>query len=261
MGANVLIRPSFADILMASSFGTVVGLDDAKLTGGAPMPEQVYLTRRAQKNNHTCKFPDLTGTVFGKLTVIGLSPNRGVDGYQRYWECLCSCGQIKTCRESHLKSGKIVTCGLKSIVHAAENFWPKVNKSDGCWVWTARLNNMGYGKCSEGLAHRFSWVLHNGPIPSGLQILHKCDNPPCVRPDHLFLGTQRDNIMDALGKGRIVVPKAQSVGEDNPSARLSAEDAMHIRSSVEKTRLLASRFGVTADHIRAIRRGRAWKHI
>ena len=94
-------------------------------------------------------------------------------------------------------------------------FWPKVNK-DGpihpklktrCWVWTAGVSRFGYGELAIGggkkiRAHRFAWVLSHGPVPNGLFVLHRCDNPPCVNPEHLWLGTRVDNIADMVAKGR-----------------------------------------------------------
>lgn len=86
-----------------------------------------------------------------------------------------------------------------------ERFWAKVEKGPDCWEWKA-FRNKGYGKFTYNgrmyLAHRLSWILTNGPIPDGLGVLHSCDNPPCVNPDHLFLGTQLDNMRDASNKGR-----------------------------------------------------------
>lgn len=89
----------------------------------------------------------------------------------------------------------------------AERFWEKVEKTDGCWLWTASLTNKGYGEFrlnepSPILAHRVAYELAHGPIPPGLFVCHHCDNPPCVRPDHLFLGTQKDNAQDMVRKGR-----------------------------------------------------------
>ena len=89
----------------------------------------------------------------------------------------------------------------------AARFWSKVDRDEtGCWTWLGAKTALKYGQIElDGrsiYAHRVSWELANGPIPSGLQVLHRCDNPPCVRPDHLFLGTQRDNITDMANKGR-----------------------------------------------------------
>ena len=92
-----------------------------------------------------------------------------------------------------------------------DRFWRSVNKGGGgaerCWNWTASVNTYGYGQIRDEKgtyqsAHRISWRLHNGGIPDGLQVLHRCDNTRCVRPDHLFLGTQLDNIHDRDQKGR-----------------------------------------------------------
>ena len=92
------------------------------------------------------------------------------------------------------------------LLSPTERFWANVDKSDTCWEWTGYFHPYGYGVLYvEGkniLAHRLSWELENGSIPEGMQVLHHCDNPPCVRHDHLFLGTQADNIEDMCEKGR-----------------------------------------------------------
>jgi len=90
----------------------------------------------------------------------------------------------------------------------AERFWAKVQKYEGdaCWIWNGCHYRHGYGQTSiDGkhlLAHRVAWALEHGPIPEGLHVLHKCDNPPCVRHHHLFLGTRSDNMRDCVQKGR-----------------------------------------------------------
>ncbi len=90
-------------------------------------------------------------------------------------------------------------------------FWDRVSKSDDCWEWTGKLSH-GYGVIQRGregqkiLAHRYSWTIHNGAIPDLLLVCHHCDNPSCVRPDHLFVGTHADNLADARNKGRLSSP-------------------------------------------------------
>lgn len=90
-----------------------------------------------------------------------------------------------------------------------QRFWKYTKKSRRCWHWIGAKQDAGYGElwCWEKRkyvgAHRVSWEIHNGPIPKGLSVLHKCDNPSCVNPKHLFLGTQKDNIRDGMKKGRI----------------------------------------------------------
>lgn len=116
-----------------------------------------------------------------------------------------------------------------------DRFWLRVGKTedDSCWLWlgSRKERNGGYGQLSFygrfAYAHRVSWHLSNGPIPEGAQVLHKCDNPPCVRPDHLFLGTQADNVRDMFRKGReSTVPNLSS----NEQYHLRTEDAELIRS-------------------------------
>lgn len=91
----------------------------------------------------------------------------------------------------------------------AERFWEKVQRSDGCWTWTACRNALGYGSIQYGkprkvvLAHRVAWELaHGAPPGRDVEVCHSCDNPSCVRPDHLFLGTHLDNMRDMYAKGR-----------------------------------------------------------
>ena len=89
-------------------------------------------------------------------------------------------------------------------------FWERVERTETCWPWTAAVNSAGYGMVGRDgglfLAHRIAFELTNGPIPDGLVVCHRCDTPRCCRPDHLFLGTQGDNLADMWAKGRGVTP-------------------------------------------------------
>ena len=144
-----------------------------------------------------------------------------------------------------------------------ERFWAKVNKTEACWVWTGQTDSDGYGRIKTSnrprkriRAHGFSWELHVGPIPNGLDVCHRCDNPPCVRPDHLFLGTTADNQADKVAKGR------QARGERHASAKLTTAHVLAIRADrTTRQRDLASQYGVSIQLIAAIRARRVWKHL
>lgn len=145
---------------------------------------------------------------------------------------------------------------------AAQRFWSGVDKSGDCWIWTRSTSDTGYGCFHDGRAystHRYSWILHNGPIPPGMCVLHRCDNRPCVRPDHLFLGTKRDNSIDMASKGRGLTPCLK--GEAHGEARLTDYAVCVILTSPETGRALASRFGVSESAVSLVRRGRTWVHI
>jgi hypothetical protein len=113
-----------------------------------------------------------------------------------------------------------------------------------------------------------SWVIHNGPLPVGADILHTCDNPPCGNPEHLFPGTQADNIRDMIAKGRQSPASIAALrelwkrrGEDHSQAKLCEADILTIRGSSEKGRVLAKRFDVHEATISKIRNRRSWKHL
>lgn len=132
------------------------------------------------------------------------------------FRCFAAPGRIKCC--STVCSYKL---RKRSLV---DRFWEKVNKTETCWLWTASTQG-GYGQIGHDIylrpvrAHRVSWELHYGPIPAGLDVLHKCDNPPCVRPDHLFIGTALDNVQDMLRKER--QPQALYLTYEGTRMRLS----------------------------------------
>ncbi|MCA1685872.1 MAG: HNH endonuclease [Planctomycetia bacterium] len=153
----------------------------------------------------------------------------------------------------------------KKTTDPATRFWRLVDKSGDCWVWTGSLNNKGYGKFSlrSGswvLAHRWAFESVGGPLASGLCVLHRCDNPKCVRPDHLFAGTVADNNADMDAKGRRVA----NFGEASGVAKLTAPAVLEIRSLYMRgvsRRTLSQRFLVGYSTISEVVRGRSWKHL
>lgn len=149
-------------------------------------------------------------------------------------------------------------------------FWAKVNKTEYCWEWTGRPNGTGYGdfKLNNKVdgkinvrVHRYSWTISFGPIPNGLKVCHKCDNPICVRPEHLFLGTDADNARDKVSKGRQSCLK----GEANPDAVLTDAQVISIRLQYTgawgQQTALAKKYNVSQHTIWRVVKGKSWKHI
>lgn len=135
-----------------------------------------------------------------------------------------------------------------------------------CWLWMACRNRAGYGKFGVGrktiLSHRMSWELWRGPIPAASQVLHRCDNPPCVNPAHLFLGTALDNIRDMIAKGRRGY--TGHVGERNCKAKLSESDVRKIRSRFkrgESRAEIAESLRLKWNMVDRIVRRLYWRHI
>lgn len=150
-------------------------------------------------------------------------------------------------------------------------FWDKVDKSSGhgpagdCWFWTGNTKTGGYGKIRDGSrslkAHRLSYEMHFGPIPAGpgyhgYCVCHRCDEPRCVNPSHLFLGLNRDNQVDKAVKGR----SADCRGEKNPLAKLSEEDVRAIRNDGRTQQATADSYGISNSQVSRIKNFRAWAH-
>lgn|SRR5690606_9776142 len=143
-----------------------------------------------------------------------------------------------------------------------EGFWNRVQKSEGCWEWQGAINDRGYGRVwafgKMERAHRVAYVLEYGRIPDDRIICHHCDNPACVRPDHLFVGTDKDNSDDKWEKGR----GWALTGEIHPSSKLSESQVRAIREEYRKggvtQRELASAYGVSRQQISRIARGVHW---
>lgn len=171
----------------------------------------------------------------------------------------------------------------------SERFWARVDRSGGaeaCWPWIGCHNGPGYGQVrwdgrQQG-AHRIAWEERNGPIPERLLVCHRCDNPPCCNPAHMFLGTVRDNAADMLRKGRAASGEAHGAkfsgdrngartkperhphGERHPDAKLKESDVLRIltlaRNGVPQ-RVLAAEYGVRPSTISSVVTRTSWKHI
>ncbi len=152
----------------------------------------------------------------------------------------------------------------KKPIPISVRFWKRVKKTSGCWLWLGTGVPAGYGHMKDAnrrnvYVHRVSWEIHFGPIPDGLFVLHDCDNPSCVRPDHLFLGTNADNMKDCSRKGRTKGCCVQSWhGEKSPVSRLTWGAIREIRSSSDSLSVLAARYGVTKGSVWKVVKGYTW---
>lgn len=158
----------------------------------------------------------------------------------------------------------------KPFSPVSSRFWTKVNRSGStpahrpelgpCWVWTAGTFRSGYGQFGVGgrnghkvSAHRLSWEMDRGPIPEGLCCLHHCDNPACVNPRHLFLGSKSDNNIDKVSKDR------EPRGEAHRQSKLRAADVHQIRAIENVSQsTIARQFNISQTQVSRIRRGTNW---
>lgn len=151
-----------------------------------------------------------------------------------------------------------------------DRFWSKVNKTDSCWEWSGIKTRFGYGlfqytenkKKIKRMAHRISWIITNGNIEEGNYICHKCDNPKCVRPDHLFSGTHQDNMDDMIEKGRNNNFNYKLRGVTYRT-KLSIQNILDIKSMVneKQDKEISVMFDVREDVIKRIRDGVTFKNI
>jgi hypothetical protein len=150
--------------------------------------------------------------------------------------------------------------GLTDEERFLQHVHPEPNS--GCWLWTGGLKCRGYGgfrlrKDRYTFSHRISYELFVGEIPKGLHVCHKCDNPFCVNPEHLFVGTSKQNMEDRDSKGRFHVLKGEKVG----ASILTNDQALKIFQSKSPQDILAKTFGVSVSTIRAIKSKRLWRHV
>nr|WP_276530690.1 HNH endonuclease signature motif containing protein [Burkholderia multivorans] len=160
------------------------------------------------------------------------------------------------------------TVCLATPVPAAQRFASSFRVVGECWIWCGTINDQGYGVLTVGsksdksnrkvLAHRFSFELHNGPLPHGMNACHRCDTPACVNPGHLFAGTQADNVADMVAKGR------NQKGSQNGQAKIDEVIAAQILTAVNNgsTRASVARdFGVARSLVSLIAAGKRWAHV
>lgn len=162
--------------------------------------------------------------------------------------------------EWKIKNGLVMSPGVgrgngKGLL--TERFWVKVQKTETCWLWVGASHKAGYGALtSAGInctAHRVSWELHNGRIPEGLQVLHKCEVRNCVKPEHLFLGTQKANIHDMLQKGR-----------HRTQSKLKVAQVIEIRRRLkcgDIQRVIARKFNIAQSTVSQIASAKTWRHV
>ena len=224
------------------------------------------------------KVIDITGCKFGMLTAIRLVDKpEGLMRTGKFWLVSCECGTEKIVYGVDLRSGKTKSCGcMKSSMSSnrmksiqAEKYGTIEdrflsgfikNGEDECWEWVKTRDKDGYGNLTDHdfnvKAHRFSIKYFNGLDPKGFHVCHTCDNPSCVNPKHLFIGTARDNVCDMLIKSRDAM-----VGSRNNKAKLKESDVESILLSNAGVAELALLYGVSASTIFRIKSRKLWKHV
>lgn len=214
----------------------------------------------------------LEGFRFGRLLVVEKSQTT-IYG-RRGWSCLCDCGNMIIKSTTCLTSGNTRSCGCLQSELARDKRYEitktqtqkqaveartKISLS-GCLEWTGRKDKDGYGlltwRGKNLRAHRLSLELSTGSqIPETLLVCHHCDNPSCVNPEHLFIGTSKDNAQDALSKGR------NYIGEKSNRSKLTEKQVIKIIKSKKSTKELMNQFPVSKATINHIKRGFTWKHL
>jgi hypothetical protein len=155
----------------------------------------------------------------------------------------------------HINAPRTIGLAGKLAFHSM----PEPNS--GCTLWLASTDTRGYGRLEwngkQRPAHRLAWEVVHGPVPDGLHVCHKCDVPSCVNPDHLFLGTNAENMADMKRKGRGRAPR----GAENPSAKLTEEAVRAIRIDSRPATHIAKDYGVSNVLVGHIKKRKAWKHV
>lgn len=206
-------------------------------------------------------------------------------GRHTYIDSICAhCGNYFKARTDAIKSGQGKYCSKKCSARGAhprtdttKRFWSKVDKTNHCWLWREAISTKGYGMfClyhgKRVYSHRFSFETVNGPTPENLFVLHSCDNRLCVNPNHLFVGTQKDNIQDAVKKarmasgvrnGRYTRPDRTPRGKNHGMSKLTEEQVIEIKRMHKSfsQQVIAYKFNVSQPTISSVLMNKTWKHV
>jgi len=211
---------------------------------------------------------DYTGLACG-VSVILAPANERNRFNQELWILKCECGSLRKLAAHQFKANKSGRCRkCTQLTNSKEELFTRFyanvqpEPNTGCWFWDGSLRNDGYGQFAvngkQHGSHRLSYQLHKGPIPLGMQVCHTCDTPSCVNPDHLWLGTPKDNAVDKVAKGRI----NPAFGEANGGSKLTNEQIILIRELYEAKHLnqreLGEKFSVAHQTISKIVRKERW---
>jgi hypothetical protein len=214
--------------------------------------------------------PLLPSNLHAEAAVIGRKDNR----IQRTCE---QCNGLFMARPDKVKKGLARFCsntcsGKAKRRPLADRLWEKVDKSGDCWIWTGARSQDGYGciavsdhRGDHRPAHRVVFEMTYGPVPDGMEVCHRCDNPPCVRPEHLFVGTHQDNMADCSAKGRNRGSTSQPHGEKNHNAKLTEQQVVEIRDRYTRggisQRALAMEYGISQGQASDVINHKRWRWL
>ncbi len=221
---------------------------------------------------------EMIGKKFGRLTPL-LKKGKSKSG-SYLWECQCDCGNIICVNGSYLRTGDTKSCGCIKTPNEIEYNeclkkrllkYSEINHTNGCREWSVknRMVGKGYGcinyRSKQILAHRASWIVWKGNIPDEVCVLHKCDNPSCINPEHLFLGTIHDNTLDMMSKNRQNFIGLVKFGSKNQNSVLDEELVILMRiirnHSAISYKKLSMLFQCQEQLCRKVCKYEIWNHL